>query len=106
MKFFILTFLVLFFLCGCCLYYNFSIKLSKIDSQDPKLICKYVEQSSTSNLGHEIKIDYNTISVYNINDEFKFRKIFAKCNVNEYKYFIEIIEKTDYYDVRYSKVIN
>lgn len=109
MKKIIVFFITLIFLCGCSEVCSFTAMVIKGNSKEPKDICEYVAKTVSANTGKNIKIDYPSLSVYNIGiikrkEVIKGRRIIADCKIDNIKYFVQIIEFKckDHYEVLFT----
>ena len=97
----IIAFVSIFVLVGC--NRNYYVGYSKINSDDNKVICKYIASMATVDFGKTVIIDENTITDYVTKNFNGYEKtmIIANAKIGEEEYYIRITisQTTDSYSV-------
>lgn len=96
-KYIFVIFCFVFLVCGC--HSAYTMIIPKIDTNDHKLICQYVENLSEYYYKEKIDFDYNSIIVYQ--REGGKTVIYAYATKKTKKYKVQILIGTDEYFVDY-----
>lgn len=91
---FIIALIVLFF-CGCEKI-PYAATIVPIDTEDPKLICQYIENMTEYIFAEKFEFDYDSIKVYNTNVDKQIVTYASRKNINK-KYKVVIIINKEHY---------